>query len=298
MIQFDQLDRWYTDLTASEQEEIHQFKAEKVPVAPDRILPPDHGNTMEEQINAGKIKFLSSYEPFSFIRIGDFELGLLGALYFPFGNASNCLSTMMARAGYGSKEAISLRPHLIEAVRLSTMVGVLENWDTQRVETAALMAMLDCPLPCSRAVEIHLPYAMLVDGTLFSWLSGRRVLLIGNLAPRLFEAWGKPGFHRAYEHFGPSSKAKVVDAIQTSSREDGGAWKDFDLTLQRADRNDYDVALVASGAMAKPLAYRISRMGRTAIDVGFVFDALLAEREDARVCRPILRDARFPGIVW
>jgi len=298
VIQFDQLDRWYTDLTPSEQEEIHQLKAEKVPVAPERILLPSHGNTMQEQLEAGKREFLSSYEPFSFIRIGDFELGLLGALYFPFGNASNCLSTMMTRAGYGAREAISLRQHLIEAVRMSPLVGVLENWDTQRVETAALMAMLDCQIPCPRAVEIHLPYAMLVDGTLFSWLSGRRVLLIGNLAPRLFDAWKKPAFHKAYEHFGPSSKVETVDAIPTSSREDGGAWKDFDLTLQRADRNDYDVALIASGAMAKPLAYRISRMGRTAIDVGFVFDALLAEREDARVCRPVLRDAAFPGVVW
>lgn len=298
MIQFDQLDRWYTDLTPSEQEEIHQLKAEKAPTPPERILLFGHGKTMEEQLQAGKRKFLSRHEPFSLIRLGDFELGLLGALYFPFGNASNCLSTMMTRAGYASPESLSLRSHLIEAVRLSAMVGVLENWDTQRVETGALMQMLDCPLPCPRAVEIHLPYALLVDGTLFSWLAGRRVLLIGNLAPKLFEAWKKPAFHRAHEHFGPSSKVNIVDAIQTSSREDGGAWKDLDFVLKCAERKDYDVALVASGAVAKPLAYRISRMGRTALDVGFVFDALLREREDARVSRPVLMNARFPEISW
>lgn len=263
-----------------------------------RIIPLGHGNTMEEQLLAGRSKFLSRKEPFSLIRLGDFELGLLGALYFPFGNASNCLSTMMTRAGYAAQEALSLRKHLIEAVRFSPMVGVLENWETQRIETAALMAMLNCSIPCARAVEIHLPYAMLVDGTLFSWLAGRRVLLIGNLAPRLLEAWKKPEFHRAYERFGPSSEVKVVDAISTSSREDGGAWKDFHAALQSAKRNDYDVALVASGAMAKPLAYRIWRLGKTALDVGFVFDALLREREDARVLRPVLKDAWFPDVSW
>lgn len=253
---------------------------------------------MEEQLVAARRKFLSMREPFSFMRIGDFELGLLGALYFPFGNASNCLSTMMTRAGYAAQEALSLRRHLIEAVRFSPMIGVLENWETQRIETAALMAMLDCSIPCSRAVEVHLPYSMLVDGTLFSWLAGRRVLLVGNLAPKLFEVWKKPQFHRAYERFGPSSKVQVVDFISTSSREDGGAWKDFEGALKSAREKDYDVVLIASGTMAKPLAYRIWRSGRTAIDVGFVFDALLREREDARMLRPILREASFPDVSW
>jgi hypothetical protein len=298
VIRFDRLDRWYTDLTLSEQEEINQLKSIKAPIPLPRILPLWHGNTMSEQLLAGRSKFLSRKEPFSLIRLGDFELGLLGALYFPFGWASNGLHTMMTRAGYANNGSIALRRDLIEAVRRSPLVGVLENWDTQRAETAALMAMLDCPVPCPRAVEIHLPYSLLVDGTLFSWLAGRRVLLIGNLAPRLFEAWRRPAFHRAYEHFGPSSKVKIVDAIQTSSREDGGAWKDFHFALKCAKRMDYDVALIASGAMAKPLAYRIWRMGRTALDVGFVFDALLREREDARVCRPVLKDASFPDVSW
>lgn len=298
MIRFDQLDRWYTDLSPSEQDEIHELKARKAPTPSERILPISHGKTIEDQVQAGKVKFLSTYEPFSLIRLGDFELGLLGALYFPFGKASNDVHTMMIRAGYASQEAFLVRRHLIAAVRLSALVGVLENWDTQKIETAALMSMLDCQIPCSRAVEIHLPYAMLVDGTLFSWLSGRRVLLIGNLAPRLFDAWKTPAFHRAYERFGPSDKVNVVGAIPMSSREDGGSCKDFNFVLKCAQRRDYDVALIASGAVAKPLAYLIWRMGRTALDVGFVFDALVREREDARVGRPILRDASFPALSW
>lgn len=297
MIRFDQLDRWYTDLTPAEQEEVHQIKRIKVPVKLKRVLPEDHGNTMSEQLEAAKRKFFLQKEPFSLVRLGDFELGLLGALYFPFGNASNCINTMMVRAGY-APESLWLRQHLIEAVRESALVGVLENWDTQCVETAALLAMLDCPIPLSRAVEIHLPYWMLVDGSLFSWLAGRRVLLIGNLAPRLFDAWGTSAFHRAYERFGPSRKVEVVGAIPTSSREAGGAWKDFNFALQCANRLDYDVALIASGATAKPLAYKISQLGKTALDVGFVFDALVREREDARALRPVLADVPFPEVSW
>jgi len=297
VIRFDELDRWFTDLSISEQEEIRQLKATKVPNPPQRILPIDHGDTMKDQLEAGKKRFLSEKEPFSLVRIGDFELGLLGALYFPFGCASNCISTMMGRAGY-APEALGLRNHFIAAVRESTMIGVLENWDTQRIETAAILAMLDCEIPLSRAVEIHLPYALLVDGTLFSWLSNRKVLLIGSLAPKLLEAWKLTAFHKAYEHFGPSSKIKIVGAIPTSSRESGGAWKDFDFALQCAERADYDVALVASGSMAKPLVHKIWQLGRTAMDVGFVFDALLREREDARILRPVLRNAKFPRWSW
>lgn len=298
VIRFDELDIWFTHLNPSQQEEIRQLKAKKVPNPPQRILPLDHGDTMKAQLEVGKKRFLSEKEPFSFLRIGDFELGLLGAMYFPFGNASNCFPTMMGRAGYYAPEAFGLRKHFIAAVRESAIVGVLENWDTQRVETAAILAMLDCEVPLPRAVEIHLPYSLLVDGTLFSWLSDRKVLLIGSLAPKLLEAWKLSAFHKAHEHFGPSSKIKIVGAIPTSSREAGGAWRDFDFALRCAERTDYDVALVASGSMAKPLVHRIWKLGRTAIDVGFVFDALLREREDARVSRPVLMNAEFPMWSW
>lgn len=297
MIRFDELDRWFVDLTVSEQNEINQLRSEKVPVPPRRILPLTHGDTVEAQLEAGKQKFFSEKEPFSLVRLGDFELGLLGALYFPYEKPSNCISVMFTRAGY-SWDSLWLRKYLVSAVRGSALVGVLENWDTQMVETASLLAMLDCELPLSRAVEIHLPYKMLVDGSLFKWLSGRRVLLIGNLAPRLAEAWKLSAFHKAYEHFGPSHDIEVVGAIPVGSREDGGACKDFYFALQCAKRLDYDVALLGCGVMAKPLSYQISKGGRTAIDVGFVFDALLGERQDARAGRPVLRDARFPGIVW
>lgn len=297
MIRFDELDRWFTDLNQEEQDELHRLRGMKVPLMPRRILPVDHGDTMEEQLEAGKRRFLSEKEPFSLVRLGDFELGLLGALYFPYGNASNSIHTMFTRAGY-APDSLWIRPHMIAAVRESAMVGVLENWDTQRLETAALLLMLDCEMPLSRAVEIHLPYQMLVDGSLFRWLSGRRVLLVGNLAPRLLEVWKLPAFHRAYEHFGPSDQVEIVGAIPTGSREEGGACRDFHFALQCAERLDYDVALLGCGSMAKPLAHQISKKGRTAIDVGFVFDALLGERSDARVSRPVLREAKFPEPSW
>ena len=297
MIQFDKLSQWYTHLRAEEQQEFHRLRDKKLSVPPKRILPLNHGNTMEEQLQAGKQKFLAEKEPFSLIRLGDFELGLLGALYFPYGNASNSIHTMLTRAGY-THDSLWLRPYMIEAVRKSALVGVLENWDTQCVETAALLAMLDCQLPFPSAVEIHLPYKMLVDGSLFKWLSGGKVLLIGNLAPRLSEAWKLPVFHKAYEHFGPSSKIQIVGAIPVRSREEGGACLDFRFALKCAERLDYDVALVSCGSMAKPLAYGISTMGRTAIDVGFVFDALLGERPDALPLRPVLKDVKFPEPSW
>lgn len=296
-MRFDDMPIWFTGLSPEQDLDVRAAWAAKAPSVTGRLLPYQDGDTQEGQWRAGKERFLKQPEPFSLVRIGDFELGLLGGLFFPFGKPSNCYATMFTRAGY-APEAFPMRGRLIEAVRQAELLGLMENWDTQRLETAGILAMLDVEVPSPRGVEVHLPYYLLVDGTLLNWLSGRRVLLLGHLAPLLEDAWKRPAFHAAYERFGPSSKVKIVGSVPTTSRDHGGAWKDLDAALRSADRNDYDVALVAAGTTGKPLTYGVRKLGRTALDVGFTFDAILGTRPEAMPGRAVFRDVQMPAPTW
>jgi hypothetical protein len=294
-VRFDELPSWFDQLPAPDRDAINRLRDETRP-ASSRLLPSEHGETMAEQLRFAEKMFLSAREPFSLLRLGDLDLGLLGGGYLPCQPGAN-LSNQFREAGY-APGAFPLRASLIRALRDDALVGVQQNWASCALETAWLLAMLGIPVPFPRAVEVHLPYALLVDGTLFSWLEGRRVLLVGHLAPRLAEAWRKPAFHEALEPFGRSARTTIAGAVPMGSREDGGAWRDFGAALDAARTADYDVALVACGATAKPLSYEISKAGKTALDVGFVFDALVGECQDQRVKRPILREAPFKDTVW
>lgn len=82
--------------------------------------------------------------------------------------------------------------------------------------------------------------------------------------------------------------------VPTRLRTEGGATRDHKVVLRLLDGFDYDVALLSCGVAAKPLTWRIrSETGRTALDTGFVFNALLGDRE--RTNRPVLKDVSWPA---
>lgn len=292
---FANLPGWFPDLQARDQALIERKKDELLSVIPKRVLPQNHGEADLQRWEAGTKAFLAQRAPFSMVRVGDFEIGFLGAMYWPCGNPTQSYDTMLFRAGY-CPEAFPLRGKFIEAVRESALVGVWgENLPTiPYMNLPVILALLGIVLPMRSAVEVNLPAYLLTRGTLFSWLAGQRVLLIGNLAPRLELLWKRSAFHDAYAMFGPSQKIKIAGAIPTSSREGGGAWRDFDFVSRCARRLDYDVALLGCGALAKPLVHEIRGQGKTVLDIGFVFDALTWERLDALSMRPVLRDIRWP----
>lgn len=296
-VSFDVLRTWFPDLTKEEKARLNALRDRKMAGVQDRAIPWSHGESRVMQWESARRAFLGQREPFSLIRIGDFETGLLGAFYFPAGNDAPNYTMMFERAGYRA-EAFFLRAPFIEAVRKSEFVGLFQNLGSQRKATVALLAMLDCEIPFPSGIEIYSIYRMLVDGTLFEWLSGRRVLLVGGLAPKLENLWKRNDFHKAHERFGSSDKVKIVGSVSVSSREDGGAWKDFYSTLEEVSRRDFDVALVACGAMAKPLTYQIRKLGKTAIDVGFIFDALAGERLDAWRTRDVFREFHPVKPTW
>jgi hypothetical protein len=284
---------WFDELPADQQRAIEALRAD-VGKPPGRLIPQAHGNEFFECLRNGAQEFRKRRDPFCLVRVSDCELGMLGAGYLPSTRLHD-LSWHFMRAGYG-RASLSLRAEYIEAIRGAEMVGLQQFWALVTEDTAVLLAMLGIPMPLPNGVEMHLPYALLVDGSLFSYLRGKSVLFIGALASRLATAWRDPAFIKSHSRFGPMTEIRVAGAVNCAPRFKGGSSPDLERVTQEVLSKKFDVALLACGMAAKVLAWRIRKSGRTALDVGFVFDALLGHPE--RTQRPVFERISWPTMSW
>lgn len=277
---------WFDQLSHDERHPLEQLLARSG--SHDRLLPLSHGPDLASQLDAAKKRFLEAKDPFCLVRIGDCEVALLG------GGAILGLHSLPIQFKFSglARESFPLRKDFLSAIQEAPLVGLQENWASVRAHTAALLSMMGLSVPLPTGVEVHLPYKLLVDGTLFRYLAGKKVLLVGAGAPRLWDCLGIKTFLDLHAFLGPLAKMKVAGVIPTRTREAGGAWVDYDRVLREAEKIDFDVALLACGAVAKGLAWRIWKTGRTALDVGFVFDALMGNPE--REHRPVLKGVQWP----
>jgi hypothetical protein len=287
-VDFSLLQTWFDELSPADQLEI-SAAAEKVRVSDERLLPASHGDTMALQLAFGEKLFLEMPIPGCLIRLGDCELSLLNAGFPDPGR----LPWDFAQAGY-ARGAITLRGDLIRAVRETPLLGLQQNWSVVRHKTSKTLALLGIEVPPRNAVEVHLPYHLLVSGTLFRYLARKRVVLIGAHAEQLHQVWKAPGFVNVYRMFGPIDEVTIAGVVATPDRE-RGAWALVDEIVSAAARIDHDVSLIACGLPAKVIAWRLWQLGRTALDVGYVFDALLGTSPWERVERPVLKDAFWPN---
>jgi hypothetical protein len=293
-VDFERIDCWFSELPASVQSSLKQLHPplEQLPLV---ILPADQGPDIETQLRHAEVRFellASSGRPFYLARVSDCELAALGWGYLPHSPHPLPEREMFRSCGF-DRGFLPYRSELIQCFREADLLGLQQNWHPWRANTAALFAMLGIPVPPPNGVEIHLPYKMLVDGSLFRFLRGKHLLLIGGLAKDLATAWWEPAFARSYRRFGCLEQVSSVAAIRMARRGEGrGAWADIERVYEEASRLAFDVALLSAGVPAKILARRLRDLGKVALDVGFVFDALLGDPE--RKLRPALRDAEWP----
>lgn len=290
----DQLDwgKWIDEIPSSLRAQADQAcAAVKVP---ERLVPKSHGPTLDIQLRTAKQIFLAHPGPLSFIRLGDCDITLLGSGYLyermPLPDLTT-LESQLATAGL-SRPGIAMRPEFVEALKTATFLGVHQNWAPVRETTAILMALSGLQVPPPNGVDFHLLYFMLADGSLIKHLAGKKVLLVGAGAEALANRWGDPDFQFRYAALGPFGESRVTDVFVTCGPGSEGAWVDLDAATKYSQQADFDVALLGCGAMAKVLAERIRQQGRTALDAGFIFDALLGHSQ--RKERAIIRNAPWP----
>lgn len=269
---------------------------------PCKVLPLDFAGNWgrwADELEAGKEAFLRAKEPFYFASLGDAEMALLASGYmYPTPELEGRL-----RACGFSRAFLSARKEFRDALKSATLLGLQQRWPgiTEKIEV--ILQLCGFAMPPPNAVEVHLPYSMLADGSLFTFLAGRRVVLVGDKVAQVRDLFRNKAFLEAHQHLGPMEKTKIVDVYSTRPKapsvegsKTGGSWLDLEPATKWLARNDYDIAILGCGAVANFLARRIHATGRTAIDVGFVFEALLGN--DQRNVRPVLRDVIWPERSW
>ena len=292
---FVELDTWFADLPASQQNEWLAYRDEIASATTKtRLLPGLHGSDIQTQLWTARREFELLRDPFLLVRVSDSELGFLGAGLLP-PSAPQPIEWYAYRGGFGP-DALPHRPAYIEAIRNATMVGLQQNWEPITRASSVLLRMLGFEPPLANGVEVHVNYDLLVTGRLFGHLAGKRVVFVGWLGPRLADVWRDQRFRAGYRRFGPMDRIDVVGAVPMPSRDEGGAFTGYDAARTALETIDFDVALLACGVAAKPLAWDIYGMGKTALDVGFVFNALLGD--DERTKRPVLREVDWPDGWW
>jgi hypothetical protein len=281
---------WYDRLSFQEKSDLDDLR--KKVGDPVQMLPASHGETLEERLRSAEKKFFSQPEPFYFIRIGDCDIGLLNGGY-PIFPKTDSLDWKLPMCGL-DRRAFHLHKEYISAVKDAPLLGVHQSMSGAGQETSVTLSMLGILLPYDRAVDAFLPYHLLVKGGLFAFLQFRRVIFIGHLAKRLAHAFSDLNFINAFKGFGPIERVIVEGAIETSPREQF-KWEEIGLVTELVQSMDFDVALLSCGAISRILAHRIWKMGKTAIDVGFVADALLGTDPYLRSQRAVLQNAQWPS---
>lgn len=263
--------------------------------APSAILPLPYAGTwgkFDDELEVGKQKMLSMKGPFCFTSLGDAELALIASGYtYP----AKELEGRLRACGF-TRATLGARQIFIDALQGSEMFGVHQRWKPVTDKMYKILALAGFEMPPPNAIEVHLPYKMMIDKSLFSYLAGKRVVLVGDKAIDLQAKWKDASFLAAYSPlFGPMGEMEVVGAFRTKMKGlEGGSWQDLDAATKWLQATEFDVALLACGAVAALLAARVRDVGRIALDVGFVLEALMGNKQ--REVRPFLREVKWPSV--
>lgn len=287
----DQVDRSVLDNVAVTEKDFGD--PEKAP-----LLPLEYAGKWgrwDDELEDAKKKLLAAKDPWYFASLGDAEMTLLSSGYL---YDTRELNARLRACGF-SRFFLGARKEFVKALKEATFLGLHQHWPPITIKTVRILRLCGFEMPPPNAVEVHLPYKMLMDRSLFEYLKGKRVVLVGDKAPELMTLMRTPAFVDAHEHFGPLGQVRVMGAFKTRQKAPtaetsatGGSWLDLDACTSWLKRTDYDVAIFACGAIANFLARRVYDTGRSAFDVGFVFEALVGNEQ--RKVRPLLKEGTWP----
>lgn len=217
-------------------------------------------------------KMVESGRPYALVRVGDADCAAVMGHYFPVAPPQR-IEAYAAAAGYDYSEKFeAYRVELAEAYAKAPLLGV-HNREAQsvwRANTGIMLHLLGVGDQAPRLVDVQLPYVMLTNGSLSRLVEGKRVLLVGALAGELCSAL-RSGRHLEWPFLGAWDAAsyEVITTPRTK------AYSAIEPVARRAIETAADLTLVSAGVAAKIITYRVWRAGLCALDVGYVFDALL-----------------------
>lgn len=122
----------------------------------------------------------------------------------------------------------------------------------------------------AREVSNDFQAELLEGGMLLQLLAERRILLIGNAAPRFRALLSDPEYRARYRHIGmPQSRINIVQSLFVPHQGDA-AFRLLDRLWEEVAIHAFDVALIAASVTGKFLAGRIKKhLGGMALDIGY-----------------------------
>lgn len=195
--------------------------------------------------------------PFSVVRLGDGELLTLAQ------EAVMSIDDVKREGHFLSYAGVEVpdfeaRDALLQAVRGASIVGIpkLRNPNFQPL-AFSVFRTYGLDYRSMKLTHSLINYYMYTSGSLRGMLNGRRVLVVGNLAPQLKAAMDAAGFH-------------VVGTVTPVH-----GVKDVNRIMGEIHRMSFDIALVAAGIAAVIISQRIAaECGKVAVDFGHLADSI------------------------
>jgi len=194
---------------------------------------------------------LAERQPFSLVRLGDGELLTLAQDRVLSVETVAREGPFLSYAGVNVPD-LAARDELAEAVRRASMVGVpLSRRPHFQPLLFAVWRAFGIRPDSLRLTTSTINYSLQEQGWLYRLLAGRRVLVIGNVAPPLAEQLAARGF----------AVAGAIHPVRGVA--------DVRRVVEEASGCDFDLALVSAGIAAVSICVQLAeRTGKVAIDFG------------------------------
>jgi hypothetical protein len=204
------------------------------------------------------INALQTHTPLSFVRLGDGELLTLAQDVVLSTKEVLKRGPFLTYAGVNIPD-LAARDQLLHAIRGADVVGIPKLRLRNYLPLAfSVFRAYGIDYRSLRLTDSLNNYYLYKAGYLSKFVSGQRVLTVGNMAPALAEILVKNGVH-------------VVGAISPIE-----GVKDVPRVMEKIRKMDFDIALISAGISAVILAQKIaSEMGKVAIDFGHLADSMV-----------------------
>lgn len=210
------------------------------------------------ELGAWILNALQTHAPMSFVRLGDGELLTLAQDVVLSTEEVLKQGPFLSYAGVNVPD-LAARDQLLHAIRGADVIGIPKLRMRNFLPLAfSVFRAYGIDYRSLRLTDSLNNYYLYKAGYLSKFVSGNRVLIVGNMASALAKILAKNGVH-------------VVGVISPVE-----GVKDVPRVMEKIRKIDFDIALISAGISAVILAQKIaSEMGKVAIDFGHLADSMV-----------------------
>jgi hypothetical protein len=209
---------------------------------------------------------LREQRPYSFIRLGDGELLTLAQERVLPLDTIRMAGAFLPKAGVTVPD-LAARDALLFALRNASLVGIpVSRMPYFQPLFVQIVRTYGIPLESLKLTTSTMNYSLDDHGYMMKLMEGRKILVIGNVAPQLAAFLRKNGM----------AVTGVISPVR--------GFRDAERVIGIAAGYSFDLALVAAGIAAVPICVRLAAMtGKVAIDFGSLANRMTGVPTDIKL---------------